>query len=99
LEPDVKVHSISLGPIAKKIDSKAEFEEALWEGHIDATLKAISELRFEIVDILQQLQPVMRRGCDVIGQDGPMAEESTDSVLCWRCWQYTKCFLPRPSLT
>jgi hypothetical protein len=71
LEPDVKVRNISLGPIAKKIDSKAEFGEALWEDHIGATLKAIRELRFEIVDVSQQLQPVIRGGGDVIGQDGP----------------------------
>jgi hypothetical protein len=70
-EPNVAVHNIDLGSIAKKIDSQAEFGNAVWEGHIDATLIGISKLKPEIVDALKRLQPQIGRGNKVLGQDGP----------------------------
>lgn len=70
-EPDVKVHNIDLGSIAKIIDSQAEFENTVWEGHIYATLRGISKLKPEIVDALKRLQPNIGRGNKILGQDGP----------------------------
>jgi hypothetical protein len=70
-ETIVKVHNIDLGSIAKQIDSKAGFWSTNWEGHIDATLKGIRELKSDIVDALQRLQPEIGRGDNALGQDGP----------------------------
>jgi hypothetical protein len=67
----VKIGNIDLGSIAKHIDSKAEFGKDIWEGHIDATLKGIGELRPDIVRALQQFQPEIGRGNNGLGQDGP----------------------------
>ena len=46
-EITVSIRNIDLGSIVKKIDSKAEFGTVNWEGHIDATLKGIRELKPE----------------------------------------------------
>jgi hypothetical protein len=67
----IKIDNIDLGLIAKQIDSKAEFGIASWEGHIDATLKGIHELKNDIVSVLQQFQPEIGRGNKGLGQDGP----------------------------
>jgi hypothetical protein len=67
----VKIGNIDLGSIAKQIDSKAQFKEASWEEHIDATLKGIRELKGEIVLALQEFQPEIGRGDKALGPDGP----------------------------
>jgi hypothetical protein len=80
-ETIVKVHNIDLGSIAKQIDSKAGFWNTNWEGHIDATLKGIRELKSDIVDALQRLQPEIGRGDNALGQDGPTDVVWTISLL------------------
>ena len=60
-----------MGSIAKQIDSKAQFKEASWEEHIDATLNGIRELKGEIVLALQEFQPEIGRGDKALGPDGP----------------------------
>lgn len=67
----VSIGNIDLGSIVKKIDSKAEFGTVIWEGHIDATLKGIWELKPAIVRVLQQFQPEIGRGNNELGQGGP----------------------------
>jgi len=67
----VKIGNIDLGSIAKQIDPKAEFREASWKEHIDATLGAIRELKREIVLALEEFQPEIGRGNSGLGPDGP----------------------------
>jgi hypothetical protein len=67
----IKIGNIDLGSIAKQIDQKAEFREAFWEEHIDATLKGIQELKPDIVRALWEFQPEIGRRNNGLGQDGP----------------------------
>jgi hypothetical protein len=57
----VRIGSIDLGSVAKQIDQKAEFRETIWEIHIDATLKGIRELKYDIVRALWEFQPEIGR--------------------------------------
>ena len=76
-----KVDDIDYGLLCKELESKAEFKDATWEGHVSSVLKGMSEIQEGLVDASKKLSEILGRDSDNLGDDGPTDVIWTISII------------------